>query len=190
MSTGIVLILIIVIILVGWMLYLVQIKHYSKKESGLIIVDEIERACHFAKRNYNVYQLRQINFSIQQIIQQNMLAYEESVKKLHVCKYFKFSYYECVNQDILVLHMDILGISSEYQSQLSNLGTLLEKLLQDVCISRFGVLNYPLVYLSHVNEGAVSYVIARNAYGNSLVQQRRYSDDRNNIPNMEELEED
>lgn len=166
--------------------YLTKVRGKSKQKAGLVISDDIQKAYAFTKKHYDIYQLRQVTF----MVYCSLLSFEETVKSLKICKYFKYHHWVDPNKDILELHFSILGISNEYLEKLKELAILLTQLLQDFYVERLGNLEYPLVYVTYIQEGEVVFWVAKNKYGNLLIQERALADDWKDMPNMEELEDD
>ncbi len=168
-------------------LYLTQIEKRANQEALTLIRSDIQKCVKSIKTHYNVYLLRQTVFNIYVY---TLEPYEKAVRQLGICKYFKFMMPIEKNIDLIELHFTILGISKEYLDKLQELALLLERLLQDFFIERFGCIQYPLVHVSHIEEKKVVFEVAKNAYGNLLIQERISADECRNIPNMEELEDD
>lgn len=185
-------VLMLIVILVGSLfslrfLYLTQIEKRANQEALTLIRSEIQKCVNSIKIHYNVYVLRQTIFNI---YVHTLEPYEKVVRQLGICKYFRFMLLVEKNIDLVELHFTILGISKEYLDDLQELAFLLGRLLQDFFIERFGCIQYPLVHVSLIEEKKVVFEVAKNAYGNLLIQERVSADEYRNIPNMEDLTDD
>lgn len=167
-------------------LYLTLFKKCTKKETITIIGKNLVEVFEWIKKKYFIYILRKIVFQVKQDIR----PFEDAVKKLNICKYVKGWYFMELSTDILELHFHIIGIADEYIKKLKYLSVLLNQVLQDFYIERLGNLRYPLVYITYIQEGEVVFWVAKNAYGNLLIQDRANADDRRDMPNTEELKND
>lgn len=181
-----VLLLSLLLVVIIRFIWLVQMRRYPKKEAVYIIADDMKNIAGSIKKGYWIYTQRQMVF----MVYQDVRPFEETIKNLSICKYFKFSHLVELNRDILELHFVMLSISSGYSEKTPELATLLEKLFQDFYIERLGMIQYPLVHITNIQEGEAVFWVAKNAHGNLIVQQRAYTDERRDIPNTEELLDD
>lgn len=180
------LIVIVCIALLVWYLYLSKGRGLSPSSTLNKMWEDTKKTYSFVKGKLEIEWLRKTVFAVYQDIK----PFEKQVKELHICKYFKF--YSCmdINKDIAEIRFKLLGISSEYKENTDDLAVLLCNLLQDFYVERLGTLSYPIVYVTHIQEGETVFQVAKNAYGNQLITQRAYTDSFRDMPNMEELEDD
>lgn len=137
------------------------------------------------KKYARIYYLRSETYAVFQDIR----PYESSVKNLKVCKYFKCAGTTDIGKDILEIQFRIIGISSEYQSCLKDLSLLLEQLLRDFYTERLGF-RIPYIYVTLLQEGELKIWVAKNKYGDELIQKRSCEDEWKDVPNMEDLEDE
>lgn len=166
------------------LLYLTQRKNCPLKEAWLIILADIERAYRYLKEKLHIYISRKTQF----LVIQDLVPFRKSVNDLSICKYFNGSYSVNVNEDIWELHFTIRGISSEYTENLEDLRILLGQVLQDFYKERLGYIQYPFVYVTHIQEGEAVFWVAKNLYGNDLIRKRSDAENQKDAPNTEDLE--
>lgn len=161
-------------------------KHLDKRQSAhsafLKFKSWFSRAYHHANDQY----LRSKTFDLSL----SPKPFEDKVMRLHVCKYFK--YMECVpvNKDIACFRFTILGISPEYQGAYEQLGEILEQLLQDEYMDRYGRNFYPVVHSTYFAGSRLEFWVARNALGNNEVFRRIIEDACRDEPCIADLEND
>lgn len=134
----------------------------------------------------NIWYLRSLNFY-------PFPSFEPFVKlvlELHICKIFKFLGCIETQNDLWIVRFRIRGIIAEYLNNLDALKILFSELLQDFLIEWFGTIHYPIVYCIYINEGEIDFWIAKNAYGNQKITERKHSDEEHNLPNIGDIEDE
>lgn len=169
-----------------WYSYLLKGRGLSPSSALNTMWEETKKAYIFIKDRLEIEWLRKTIF----LINQDIKPFENQVKELHICKYFKFVSYMDLNKDVAEIRFKLLGISGEYKESADDLSVLLCSLFQDFYIERLGTLSYPIVYATHIQEGEAVFQAAKNAYGNQLITARMINDNFSDMPNMGELEDD
>ena len=145
----------------------------------------IKKAGTYISNQIRIYFMRSESYAVFQNIQ----PYELAVRDLNVCKYFKYAQTADIGRDILEIQFRIIGISSQYQSCLKELSLLLAQLLNDFYMERLGILT-PYIYVALLQEGELKFWVAKNRYGNVLIQKRSAADEWKDMPNTKDLKDD
>lgn len=178
--------IILLLLILGRILYLYEAKKYTAYEIVIVFIDDMQAVSLLIANVIHKWWLRRQKF---QYIQ-NIMPYENTIKALKICKYFKFAFWADTDHDIAYLHFNVLSLTQEYRDNLKELSDLLQQILQDFYIERLGNLSYPLVYAMDVQENGAVFCVAKNAYGNEILQERILSIELSKIPGTEELEDD
>ena len=174
------------LILFGWYTYLTKGRGLTPSSALERMGEDTKKICYFIKNKLEIrWQRKEIFF-----INQDIRPFEKQVKELHICKYFKFFSIVDKNRDIAEIRFKLLGISSEYKENTDDLAVLLCNLFQDFYIERLGAFSYPIVYVTNVQEGEIVFHVAKNVYGNQLIAEQAVVDAFQDMPNMEDLEDD
>lgn len=184
MQTLIFLLLILLLYLL-YPLYQGRIQQIINSKSAAAFIIFVKKAEKYITKFIRIYYLRSETYAVFQ----NIRPYEAAVKGLNACKYFKFVRTADIGRDILEIQFYIFGISSEYQSCQKDLALILGQLLNDFYMERLGV-HSPCVYVPLLQEGELKIWVAKNAYGNMLIQERAAMDEWKDMPDAGEIEDD
>lgn len=166
-------------------LYKERVQQIINAESIKAFFTMANKAAKYIEKNVRIYYMRSETYAIFQ----NIKPFELAVKGLNACKYFKFVRAIDIGKDILEIQFYILGITSEYKSCLKDLSLILEQMLNDFYMERLGVQS-PRVHVILLQEEELKIWVAKNAYGNELIQERVTLDEWKDMPNLGDIEDD
>lgn len=93
--------------------------------------------------------------------------------ELHLCKLCKLWETAHVNEDVFSISFKLIGVNTSCAE--SELKELLTSELQELYVCFFGQ-TYPLVYPVSFDRNVITFWIAANLYGNTVIQQRAKHD--------------